>query len=129
MATSLSAFLRLNELSDEEVEEDNLLTEGWCIALSHPYRAFHCIAMNGLMSTALKSTCLKECDAQCCLPFIEERDEYDDEFDRMREENLKTRVVQAQEELKDANKRVDDCRTKLGHAKAQVSSYRLEQRQ
>ena len=28
MATSLSAFLQLNELSDEEVEEDDLLQEG-----------------------------------------------------------------------------------------------------
>ena len=28
MATSLSAFLQLNELSDEEVEEDDLLIEG-----------------------------------------------------------------------------------------------------
>ena len=28
MATSLSAFLQLNELSDEELEEDDLLLEG-----------------------------------------------------------------------------------------------------
>lgn len=28
MATSLSAFLQLNELSDEEMEDDDLLTEG-----------------------------------------------------------------------------------------------------
>ena len=55
----------------------------------------------------------------------EERDEYDDEFDRMREANLKTRVVQAQEELKDASKRVDDCRLKLSHARAQARTPTL----
>ena len=29
VSTSLSAFLQMNELSDEEEEEDNLLEEGW----------------------------------------------------------------------------------------------------
>ena len=32
IANSLSAFLQLNELSDEEMEEDDLLREGRCTA-------------------------------------------------------------------------------------------------
>ena len=51
----------------------------------------------------------------------EERDEYDDEFDKMREANLKTRAVQAKEEHGDALKTVDEWRGKLAHAKEQVN--------
>ena len=50
----------------------------------------------------------------------EERDEYDDEFDRMREANLQTRQVQAKEEYADAVKSVDECRKSLAYAKEQV---------
>ena len=51
----------------------------------------------------------------------EERDEYDEEFDKMREENLKTRQVQAKEEYVTAVKVVEECRTNLGYAKEQVN--------
>ena len=50
----------------------------------------------------------------------EERDEYDDEFDRRREANLKTRQVQAKEEHAEAVKMVDECRKNLAHAREQV---------
>ena len=50
----------------------------------------------------------------------EERDEYDEEFDRMREANLKTRQVQAKEEYSDAVKNVDRCRKNLATAREQV---------
>ncbi len=52
--------------------------------------------------------------------FSEDRDEYDDEFDKMREANLKTRCVQAKEEYEDAVKNVDQCRKNLAYAKEQV---------
>lgn len=51
----------------------------------------------------------------------EERDEYDDEFDKMREENLKTRHYQAKEELITAQKSVEDCNKKLANARQQVT--------
>ena len=50
----------------------------------------------------------------------EDRDEYDDEFDRKREANLKTRQVQAKEEYDEAVKTVDTCRKNLAYAKEQV---------
>ena len=66
-----------------------------------------------------------QCNVASAL-FAEERDEYDDEFERMRAENLKTRVVQAQDELRDATKRVDECRIKLGKARNQVMFWRMK---
>ena len=53
-------------------------------------------------------------------PLIEEYDEYDKEFDKMREATLKTRGVQAKEELSSATKHVDECRKQLDYAKEQV---------
>ena len=44
----------------------------------------------------------------------------------MRAENLKTRVVQAQDELRDATKRVEECRAKLGRARNQVIFWRMK---
>lgn len=42
IATSLSAFLQLNELSDEEEEEDDLLKEGGRIySKPFPFRVIH----------------------------------------------------------------------------------------
>ena len=52
----------------------------------------------------------------------EERDEYDDEFDRMREANLKTRLVQAKDEYTAAVTTVEECRGKLSYAKQQVNT-------
>ena len=52
---------------------------------------------------------------------LEDRDEYDEEFDRMREANLKTRLIQAKDEHTTALKTVDQCRSKLSYAKQQVS--------
>jgi len=51
---------------------------------------------------------------------LEERDEYDEEFDRMREANLKTRLIQAKDEHTTALKTVEQCRSKLSYAKQQV---------
>ena len=59
-------------------------------------------------------------DGSSPFPFPEERDEYDEEFDRMREANLKTRQVQAKEEYSDAVKNVDKCRKNLATAREQV---------
>lgn len=50
----------------------------------------------------------------------EEYDEYDAEFDRMREANLKTRQVQAKDELALAQSQVEQCRASLAYAKQQV---------
>ncbi|XP_070190368.1 uncharacterized protein [Littorina saxatilis] len=50
----------------------------------------------------------------------EEYDDYDAEFDKMREATLKTRQVQAKEEYAEAQKRVEDCRHQLDHARSQV---------
>ncbi len=52
--------------------------------------------------------------------FTEERDEYDDEVDRMREANLQTRQVQAKEEYTEAVKTLEECRKNLAYAKEQV---------
>ena len=54
--------------------------------------------------------------------FPEEYDEYDAEFDRMREATLKTRQVQAKEEMVEAQKRLEACRTELAYARDQVWS-------
>ncbi|XP_076466964.1 uncharacterized protein LOC143298129 [Babylonia areolata] len=50
----------------------------------------------------------------------EEYDDYDAEFDKMREATLKTRQVQAKEEYAEAQKRVEECRQQLDHARSQV---------
>ena len=52
--------------------------------------------------------------------FTEEYDEYDREFDKMREATLKTRGVQAKEELGNATKHVEECRKHLDYAREQV---------
>ena len=52
--------------------------------------------------------------------FTEEYDEYDREFDKMREATLKTRGVQAKEELASATKHVEECRKHLDYAREQV---------
>lgn len=59
------------------------------------------------------------------LSFAEEYDDYDVEFDRMREATLKTRQVQAKEELEDAQKMLVQCRSNLSYAKEQVSWFSL----
>lgn len=51
----------------------------------------------------------------------EEYDDYDREFDKMREATLKTRGVQAREELASAKQNVDECRKNLEYAREQVS--------
>ena len=50
----------------------------------------------------------------------DERDEYDDEFDRMRAANLRTRLIAARDEHTEATKTVEGCRSKLAYAKEQV---------
>lgn len=50
----------------------------------------------------------------------EEYDDYDKEFDKMREATLKTRQVQAKEEYADTKHKVDVCRQQLEHARTQV---------
>ncbi|BFZ10052.1 hypothetical protein BsWGS_13093 [Bradybaena similaris] len=54
----------------------------------------------------------------------EEYDEYDAEFDRMREANMKNRGVQAKEELIDVQAQVEECRTSLAYAKQQVMHWK-----
>ena len=54
------------------------------------------------------------------LYITEEYDDYDREFDKMREATLKTRGVQAREELTTAKAQVDECRKQLDYAKEQV---------
>ncbi|XP_071818739.1 dynein axonemal heavy chain 5-like isoform X4 [Apostichopus japonicus] len=54
----------------------------------------------------------------------EERDEYDREFERLREENLKTRRVAIEEELAEAQRTVTDCRNTLQKAREQVYYWR-----
>ena len=52
--------------------------------------------------------------------FLEERDEYDEEFDKRREANLKTRQIQAKDEYAEAVRTVEECRKNLAYAKEQV---------
>ncbi|KAK6987321.1 dynein heavy chain 5 axonemal, partial [Biomphalaria glabrata] len=54
----------------------------------------------------------------------EEYDAYDAEFDRMREANLKTRQVQAKDELETQKSQVEQCRANLAYAKQQVIFWR-----
>lgn len=51
----------------------------------------------------------------------EERDQYDDAFEKMREQKMRSRQVKAIEELAAAKKKVEDCRTRLAYARDQVS--------
>ncbi|XP_023932047.1 dynein heavy chain 5, axonemal-like isoform X1 [Lingula anatina] len=81
MATSLSAFLQLNEVSSDEEDEEELLQK-------------------------------------------EEYDDYDKEFDRLRETKLKTRQVKAVEELAAAKKKVEEWRKNLEYAKEQVLHWK-----
>ena len=53
----------------------------------------------------------------------EVKDEYDDEFERMREANLRTRQVVAVDEYNDAKSMVEDCRAKLAEQKKQVRFF------
>ena len=50
----------------------------------------------------------------------DERDEYDDEFEKIREANRKTRSVQVKDEYESSVKLVDKCRKDLAYAKGQV---------
>ena len=52
----------------------------------------------------------------------EEYDDYDKEFDKMREATLKTRGVQAREELITSRVTVEECRKQLEHAREQVTA-------
>ncbi|XP_035829673.1 dynein heavy chain 5, axonemal isoform X2 [Aplysia californica] len=54
----------------------------------------------------------------------EEYDDYDAEFDRMREATLKTRQVQAKEELSEAQKNLEECRSNLAYAREQVTFWK-----
>ncbi|ESO89151.1 hypothetical protein LOTGIDRAFT_229063 [Lottia gigantea] len=54
----------------------------------------------------------------------EEYDDYDAEFDKMREANLKTRHIQAKEEYTLAVKAVEDCKHRLEHSKSQVTEWK-----
>ena len=55
------------------------------------------------------------------LLFLEARDEYDDDFDRMREASLKSRQEKAREELAEVTKNVELMNKNLASAKEQVS--------
>ncbi|XP_053397319.1 dynein axonemal heavy chain 5-like isoform X6 [Mercenaria mercenaria] len=81
LSTSLDAYLHLNEMEAEEVEEDELLKQ-------------------------------------------EEYDDYDREFDKMREATLKTRGVQAREELTTAKTQLEECRKQLEYAREQVLHWK-----
>ncbi|XP_041462850.1 dynein heavy chain 8, axonemal-like [Lytechinus variegatus] len=54
----------------------------------------------------------------------DERDEYDREFDRMREENLKSRKVAIEEDLATVRKKVDECRATLQKIHDQVMQWK-----
>ncbi|CAL1527205.1 unnamed protein product [Lymnaea stagnalis] len=54
----------------------------------------------------------------------EEYDQYDAEFDRMREANLKSRQIQAKDELASSKAHVEECRTNLAYARQQVMIWR-----
>lgn len=56
-----------------------------------------------------------------CFLCIEARDEYDDDFDRMREATLKSRQEKAKEELAEVTKNVELMKKNLAAAKEQVS--------
>ena len=51
---------------------------------------------------------------------IEERDEYDDEFEKLRELTLKNRQVQSKEELEETKLKIEECQKKLKSQKEQV---------
>lgn len=50
----------------------------------------------------------------------EERDHYDDAFEKMREQKMRSRQVKAIEELATAKRKVEEWRIKLGYAREQV---------
>ncbi|XP_030850579.1 dynein heavy chain 8, axonemal isoform X3 [Strongylocentrotus purpuratus] len=54
----------------------------------------------------------------------DERDEYDREFDRMREENLKSRKVAIEEELATVRRKMDECRATLQKIHDQVMQWK-----
>ena len=54
----------------------------------------------------------------------EERDEYDKEFERMRQENLQSRKQAIEEELEAAGRQVAECRAVLQKARDQVTHWR-----
>ncbi|XP_033113255.1 dynein heavy chain 5, axonemal-like isoform X2 [Anneissia japonica] len=58
------------------------------------------------------------------LLMADDKDEYDKEFDRLREQNLKCRQVAIEEELIQAAKRVEECRTSLQKACEQVIHWK-----
>ena len=61
----------------------------------------------------------------CHLWFPEERDEYDEAFERLREASLKKRSVEAKEELADAVQMVEECRQKLKLQRESVLHWKL----
>ncbi|GFN75495.1 dynein beta chain, ciliary [Plakobranchus ocellatus] len=102
LSKSLDAYLHLNELEVEEEDDDELLKEV-------VEEELLCFQYHFLI------------DPTCS---TEDYDEYDAEFDRMREANLKTRQVQAKEELELAQVKLDECRQKLAYARDQVMFWR-----
>ncbi|XP_070568705.1 dynein axonemal heavy chain 5-like isoform X4 [Ptychodera flava] len=54
----------------------------------------------------------------------EEEDEYDKQFELLREANLKSRQVKIEEELITAKKKVDDCRASLQQSRDQVIHWK-----
>lgn len=54
----------------------------------------------------------------------DERDNYDEEFEKLREANLRSREVKAHEELQVAEKNVATCQEQLEYARKQVNIWR-----
>ena len=57
--------------------------------------------------------CLMDCSA-------DEKDDYDAEFDRMREATMKSRQEKAREELESTAQSIEDLKKKLSSAREQV---------
>ncbi|CAH1226669.1 DNAH5 [Branchiostoma lanceolatum] len=119
---SLGAYLQLNEVSSEEEEEDDLLKQDDIGEDSD--------AIEVLMASYIRSTRVME--EYSTIKHRQyrshwkshDRDEYDDEFDRMRKENMKSRKLQVVEELAAAKKAVEDAKKALEGSRKKVLQWR-----
>ncbi|KAI8520697.1 hypothetical protein Bbelb_004510 [Branchiostoma belcheri] len=119
---SLGAYLQLNEVSSEDEEEDDLLKQDDIGEDSD--------AIEMLMASYIRSTrVMEEYSTIKHRQFrahwkSHDRDEYDDEFDRMRKENMKSRKLQVVEELAAAKKAVEDAKKALEGSRKKVLQWR-----
>ncbi|XP_052807484.1 dynein axonemal heavy chain 5-like isoform X7 [Mya arenaria] len=110
-------------------EEAKVRTEELLIQLSHKATILEKLKAKVGLSTSLDAylhlnEMETEQEEEDELLKQEEYDDYDKEFDKMREATLKTRGVQAREELSGAKTQVEECRKNLEYAREQVVHWK-----